>query len=81
MVLKLEKKGSKYTAYYATGGKDFVLLGSTDAILSDIKVGLIACDGAKNPNGGLFAQLPAASGADKPFKVKFDYFDITNTGN
>lgn len=81
MVLKLEKKGSKYTAYYATGGKDFELLGSTDAVLRDIKAGLISCDGAVNPNGGLFAQSGNAADANKPFKVKYDYFDITNTGN
>jgi beta-glucosidase-like glycosyl hydrolase len=82
VVLKLVKQGSKYTAYYATGGKDFELLGSTDAVLRDIKAGLITCDGAENPNGGLFAQLGLnAPDAKKPFKVKYDYFDITNTGN
>jgi beta-glucosidase len=81
MVLKLEKKGSKYTAYYATGGKDFELLGSTDVVLRDIKAGLITCDGANNANGGLFAQSGNAADAKKPFKVKYDYFDITNTGN
>jgi hypothetical protein len=80
VVLKLEKKGSWYTAYYATGGKDFVLLGSTDAVLHDIKAGLFACDGGEAPKG-MFPQAGNADDANKPFKVRFDYFDITNTGN
>jgi hypothetical protein len=83
IVLKLEKKGSRYTAWYATGGGDFVLLGSTDAVLSDIKAGLIACDGARTPMGDLMAQMMGMNAivADKPFKVRFDYFNIGNTGN
>ncbi len=82
MVLKLEKKGSIYTAWYATGGKDFELLGSTDVVLRDIKAGLFTCDGADNPNSGLFPQMGlTAADADKPFKVRFDYFHIVNTSN
>jgi hypothetical protein len=80
IVLKLVKQGSKYTAWYATGGKEFELLGSTDAVLHDIKVGLLACDGGEAPKG-MFPQAGNAADANKPLKVKFDYFDITNTGN
>jgi hypothetical protein len=80
IVLKLVKQGSKYTAWYATGGKEFELLGSTDAVLHDIKAGLLACDGGEAPKG-MFPQAGNAADANKPLKVKFDYFDITNTGN
>jgi beta-glucosidase-like glycosyl hydrolase len=80
VVLKLEKKGSIYTAWYATGGKDFKLLGSTDVVLRDIKAGLFTCDGGEAPKG-MFPQAGNADDANKLFKVRFDYFDITNTGN
>ncbi|MCJ7446806.1 MAG: glycoside hydrolase family 3 C-terminal domain-containing protein [Bacteroidales bacterium] len=83
MVLKLEKQGSRYTAYYATGGKDFELLGSTDVVLRDIKAGLIACDGGDTPGGDMAALMMGITGVDanKPFKVYFDYFLIVNAGN
>ncbi len=83
MVLRLDKKGSTYTAWYATGGKDFELLGSTDVVLKDIKAGLFACDGEKAPTSGMAALMmgPDAIDAEKPFKVNFDYFHIVNTGN
>ncbi|MBG0857908.1 MAG: glycoside hydrolase family 3 C-terminal domain-containing protein [Bacteroidales bacterium] len=83
IVFRLEKKGSRYTAWYATGGGDFVLLGSTDAVLSDIKAGLIACDGAPVPMGGMFAQImdAFAPAPEQPLKVRFDYFNIGNMGN
>jgi hypothetical protein len=83
VLLKLEKKGSRYTGWYSTGGKAFQLLGSTDAVLCDIKAGLIACDGAEIPGGGIMAMMMGAgsSEAEKPLKVKFDYFHIANNGN
>ena len=81
VIFKLEKKGSLYNAYYSTGGKDFVLLGSTDVVLSDIKVGLIACNGQGTPGNDAAAQMMGITAAkDLPFIVKFDYFHITNSG-
>ncbi len=79
----LKRRGSRYTALYSTGGGDFVLLGSTDVILSDIRAGLIACDGGATPRGDMVALMMGinAADADKPFKVMFDYFNIGNTGN
>jgi beta-glucosidase len=81
-VLKLEKKGSNYTAYYSIDGNVFNLLGSTEAVLSDVKTGLIVCDGV----GG--SGFPSMGGMDQqqnaPEKVKlevsYDYFHIINTG-
>ena len=83
LTLRLEKKGSRYIASYSTGGRDFELLGSTDVVLSNIKAGLIACNGGAAPRGDLAALMAGMNGADanKPFKVKFDYFKIGNTGN
>jgi hypothetical protein len=45
LYLRLTKDGARYTAYYSFNGESFHLLGSADAMLRDIKVGLIACDG------------------------------------
>ena len=83
ITLRLEKKGSRYTAWYSTGGGNLELLGSTDMILSDIRAGLIACDGGATPGGDMVALMMGinAADADKPFKVMFDYFNIGNTGN
>lgn len=80
-VLKLEKKGSKYTAYYSTGGNDFKLLGSTQAVLSNINAGMIANNGT-GPGGGRFAfMMPAQDEDTEPLKVQYDYFRIENTGS
>jgi hypothetical protein len=83
MVLRLEKKGSIYSAWYSTGKGDFELLGSTEVVLSDIKAGLITCEGEEASGGDRIAQMMGigSTDADKPFKVMFDYFNIMNAGN
>ena len=83
ITLRLEKKGSMYTAWYSTGGGNLEFLGSTDMILSDIRAGLIACDGGVAPEGDMVALMMGINAADaaKPFKVMFDYFNIGNRGN
>jgi hypothetical protein len=83
ITLRLEKQGSRYSALYSTGEGNFMLLGSTDVILSDIKAGLIACDGGATPGGDRVALMMGINSvdADKPFKVMFDYFNIGNAGN
>jgi hypothetical protein len=84
IVFKIEKKGSIYTAYYATGGKGFELLGSTDVVLSDIKAGLLACNGEPTSGGMMNAVAEMMGVGDEsevdPLKVRFDYFNITNSG-
>jgi hypothetical protein len=72
LILKLEKKGSKYTAYYSAGG---------EALLKDIKTGLIACDGVITQS--MTSTYYFDSSTTKPdtrFDVSFDYFHITNSG-
>jgi beta-glucosidase len=81
LILKLEKKGSKYTAYYSTGGEAFKLLGSDQTLLKDIKVGLIACDGIITQS--MTSTYYFDSSTNKPdtkFDVSFDYFHVTNSG-
>lgn len=81
IVFKLEKKGSNYTAYYSIGGKGFKLLGSTDTVLSDIKTGLIACDGVAMGRGIFLEEMEPQQKKEEPkFEVKCDYFHIVNTG-
>jgi hypothetical protein len=77
--LKLEKKGNTYTAYYAINGGAFVKLGVANALLKNIKAGLIACDGViiqsmKN----VFYFDSDTTKPNTPFDVTFDYFHITN---
>ena len=83
VILRLEKTGSHYTATFSTGEDDFVLLGTTDVVLSDIKAGIIACDGTGQNSGDIVAQMMGinAGGEEQPFKVMFDYFVIANAGN
>jgi len=77
--LKLEKKGNIYTAYYAINGGAFVKLGVANALLKNIRAGLIACDGViiqsmKN----VFYFDSDTTKPNTPFDVTFDYFHITN---
>lgn len=83
IVLRLEKRGSIYRAWYSTQEGNFELLGFTDVVLQDVKAGLFACNGGEAPAGDMVAQMMGISSADadKPFKVMFDYFNIMNAGN
>jgi beta-glucosidase-like glycosyl hydrolase len=81
LILKLEKKGSIYTAYYSLDGSKFDKLGTADILLKDIKAGLIVCDGVITQNlKSTFWFNPDTTKLNTPFDVSFDYFHITNTG-
>ncbi|HEY6907063.1 MAG TPA: glycoside hydrolase family 3 C-terminal domain-containing protein, partial [Ignavibacteriaceae bacterium] len=81
LVLKLEKKGSKYTAYYSVAGEPFKMLGSDQSLLKDIKVGLIACDGIITQSmTSTYYFDSSTTKPETPFNVSFDYFHITNSG-
>ncbi len=80
---KLVKKGSIYTAYYSEDGKGYKLLGSTEAILSDVKAGLLVCNGSDiNTGSDLLAMMlgQTGGGEEQKFEVRCDYFRILNTG-
>jgi beta-glucosidase len=81
LILKLEKKGSKYTAYYSADGEDFKMLGTDKALLKDIRAGLIACDGiiTQSMTSTYYFDSDTTK-PDTPFNVSFDYFHIINHG-
>jgi beta-glucosidase len=79
LLLKLEKKGSIYTAYYSLDGVKFEKLGAADILLKDIKAGLIVCDGVITQNmKSTFWFDSDTTKPDTPFDVMFDYFHIVN---
>jgi hypothetical protein len=83
LYLRLVKKGDQFTAFYSVDGKKFEQMGTASAVLKDIQLGLVACEGAApammrgfgGPRGGGMT-LPEAA----PLKVAFDSFVMTSTG-
>ena len=77
--LRLAKKGSSYTASYSKDGRKFTEAGVAEAVLKDIKAGLIAAEGVMPARmrmfGGAMPQTPA-----EPFEVSFDNFTIKSSG-
>ncbi|MFZ2338761.1 MAG: glycoside hydrolase family 3 C-terminal domain-containing protein [Bacteroidales bacterium] len=81
LTLKLEKKGSNYTAFYSTDGKTFEFLGTAGMLLKDIRAGLIVCDGIVTQYmKSTFWFDSDSTKPDTPFDVWFDYFRIKNSG-
>jgi beta-glucosidase len=81
LVLKLEKKGSLYTASCSSDGKNFKTIGSEDIILNNVKAGLIVCDGVAPARMGNFPGMQQQTNQpETPFEVAFDYFHIVNKG-
>ena len=81
LILKLEKKGSFYTAYYSLDGEKFEKLGTADMLLKDIRAGLIVCDGVITQNmKSTFWFDSDTTKPPTPFDVSFDYFHINNNG-
>ena len=82
LILKLVKKGAYYTAYYATDGGKFEIIGEAHVVLKDIKAGVIACNGVLPAQMARFARMMQQNdqAPEKPFEVGFDYFRITGSG-
>ncbi|WP_246241505.1 glycoside hydrolase family 3 C-terminal domain-containing protein [Draconibacterium mangrovi] len=81
LVLKLDKKGSIYTASYSLDGENFEELGTADLALEDIKTGLMIGDGIiTGYMKSTFWFDSDTTKPDSPFDVAFDYFRITNSG-
>lgn len=81
LILKLEKSGSNYTAYYSLDGVKYDKLGTASMLLKDIKAGLLVCDGIIIQ--GMKSTFWFNSDTTKPvtpFDVAFDYFRIENAG-
>lgn len=81
LVLKLVKKGSKYTAFASSDGNDFEKVGEAEIILKDIQPGILANDGELPARFAGFRRfMQQGSQPDTPFEVAFDYFRIENSG-
>jgi beta-glucosidase-like glycosyl hydrolase len=81
LVLKLEKKGSLYTASCSSDGKNFKTIGTADIMFKDVKAGMIVCDGVAPARMGNFPGMEQQTNQPQtPFEVAFDYFRITNSG-
>jgi hypothetical protein len=77
----LTKEEARYTAYHSFNGEEYHMLGSADAMLRDIRVGLIACDGIITQSmTSTFWFDSDTTKPDTPFDVSFDYFHIKNEG-
>ena len=81
LVLKLNKKGSIYTASYSLDGENFEEIGKADLALKDIKAGLMTVDGIiTGYMKSTYWFDSDTTKPDSPFNVAFDYFRITNSG-
>ena len=81
LMLRLEKNGSVYTAYYSLDGEKFEKMGSADLLLKDIKAGLIVCDGIIiSGMKSVYYFNGDTTKPNTPFDVSFDYFHIVNKG-
>ena len=86
LFVKFEKKANQYTASVSADGKKYTTVGSAKVVLTNIKAGLIVCEGAADPRARGFQGMPGRPGQqvaepDKtPFEVMYDYFRITNSG-
>ncbi|MGB8490260.1 MAG: glycoside hydrolase family 3 C-terminal domain-containing protein [Bacteroidales bacterium] len=79
LIFKLEKSGSLYTAFYSPDGVKFEKLGTAQALLKDIKAGLIVCDGVITQSmTSTFWFNSDTTKPGTPFDVAFDYFRIVN---
>ncbi len=80
LFLRLDKQGDSYTAFYSLDGRKYEQMGTATAVLKDVRVGVIACEGEAAAmmrgvaRGG--AQQPAAA----PLKVSFSDFKLVNRG-
>jgi beta-glucosidase len=81
LILKLEKNGAVYTAYYSLDGQKFEKLGTANILLKDIRAGLIVCDGVIIQGmKSVYYFNPDTTKPNTPFDVSFDYFHIVNKG-
>lgn len=84
LFLRFEKKGNLFRASCSPDGKKFTPVGEGEAMLKDVRAGMIVCDGV--PMSGRFGNMPGMPGVQKPsqpeapFEVMFDYFHIRNNG-
>ncbi len=81
LILKLIKKGSSYTAYCSSEGKNFEKVGEADAVLKDVQAGIVVANGELPARMAGFRRfMQQGNQPTTPFEVAFDYFKISNSG-
>ena len=81
--LRLEKEGDCYTAWYSVDGKKFVQMGTAQAVLKDVQVGVIACEGEMPMmmrGGGGARRGGAPMPQAEPLKASFSDFKLVSRG-
>ncbi len=82
LFLRLEKKGSLYVASCSSNGKSYREVGRSDILLTDLKAGIIVCNGVPPAGRGNYPGLQQqTTQAETPFEVAYDYFRIVNKGS
>ena len=82
--LRLDKEGDTYTAWYSVDGKKFEKMGTAQAVLKDVQVGVIACEGEMPAmmrgfgGGGRRGGMPMPAAA--PLQVSFSDFKLVSRG-
>ena len=80
--LRLDKQGDCYTAWYSVDGKKFEKMGTAQAVLKDVQVGVIACEGEMpmmgRGGGGRRGAMPMPQAA--PLQVSFSDFKLVSRG-
>jgi beta-glucosidase len=84
LILKLEKKGDRYSASYSLDGIKFEPVGITNILLQDIKAGILICEGVPDLRMARFFNMQSRTQQQNvpqiPFEVSVDYFHIKNNG-
>jgi beta-glucosidase-like glycosyl hydrolase len=84
LTLKLDRKGSIYTASCSSDGQNFTTIGTAEIMLKDIRAGMMVCEGVPDARFARFRNMPGMpqqqGEPEIPFEVSFDYFHIVNKG-
>ena len=81
--LRLDKQGDTYTASYSVDGKKFEKMGTAQAVLKDVQVGVLACEGEmpmmmRGGGGGRRGGMPMPQA--EPLKACFSNFKLVSRG-
>jgi hypothetical protein len=81
--LRLDKQGDTYTAFYSVDGRKFEKMGTAQAVLKDVQVGVIACEGEmpmmmRGGGGARRGGMPMPQA--EPLKASFSNFKLVSRG-
>ena len=78
--LRLVKQGDTYTAFYSVDGKKYQEMGSAQAVLKDVRAGLVVCEGEMPVMRRMMPNPMEDQVKPDPFRVAFDEFKIVSSG-